>query len=121
MIKYILDGNKVKAEFDWAYKYTCPQAQWKTDIGLYIQKKTGCKDLYPVVAHVLRKKTSFCGTAYFDEVTSIEQAKEYAKKNLLDKYYKTTIECLDLALNECAGATYNLSEAIKEVKKRVSK
>lgn len=95
MIIYKLEGdNTVVAEFDWAYKYTCPQAQWQSDLNKEFGKIFGQDSgIFATIGKVMRNKTSFCGRAVFDEEVSLEQAKKYAKKNLLTKWHIARLDC----------------------------
>ena len=68
-----------------------------------IEKRIGYTGnlVYLIIGQVLKNKTCFCGRAKFDEVTTIEQAKD----NLLNLYKKVTLECLDNILLKLAGTT----------------
>lgn len=93
MIIYRLEGNTVVAEFDWVYKYTCPSAQWYFDISKFVSSYIGhTNDI--VIRKIINRKTSFCGKAKFDDITTLEEAKNYAKNNLLKKYHHTLKQCV---------------------------
>ena len=119
MIKYILEGNTVKAEFDWAYNYTCPQAQWQVEIRQYLEKRThiNIHVIAEVVEKVVKRKTVFYGKAKVDAVTTLGQAKEYAKQNLLDKYIGTVYTCINELywyLSDCKKLTHCLMIMISD-------
>ena len=82
-------------------------SKWHCEIERYIEKHIGYTGnlVYLIIGQVLKNKTCFCGRAKFDEVTTIEQAKEYAKDNLLNLYKKVTLECLNNILLKLAGTT----------------
>ncbi len=115
MVTYTLEGNKIKAEFDWKIKYTCPRAQWQVEIGKLITKVAGEElDLYPLISKVLFRKRVFWGTAQYGDIP-LDQAKEYAKKNLLKKYKKAVLDCLTECIVHTASSVNKLANFHREV------
>lgn len=116
MIIYTLKDNTVIAEFDWHYKYTSPQAQWQMDI-LHILKGIIrgeiVKFVYPSVTKILNRKTTFNGKAKFDDVTTLEEAKEYAKQNLITKFEATVCECVNEVYRRVLEMKYDIENNFK--------